>query len=311
MKIYEMTLSDLHKIGYIGSGEHSGLRLNGQKISDPKKADVIIIPLATRETSHLTPQLWYNIIDKFAKIHDIDERRFVTFDVSDFEFQTEKYHNGTFIRSNLKGWMKRKMPRSISWPWPVEDYKECIELPEDGFKYDIGGHMWLSSNVRTQSCNAVENELGEKADICTYKDFCGYIWDTPEGLRRRKEFRRSLRESRLQLCPRSIHNVFPYRFFEAMSAGRVPVLLCDDYVLPWQNKIDWDSCTIRFGDQDANKAGILIRGWLSNHNDKQIIEMGLRARKYFDDWLHRDRWPDLHTKAIEELFRSEGLIRES
>lgn len=308
MKLYNVTLKDLQSIGYSGTIPQGPITVKGQETKEFQKADAIIVPLPTREKDNLTPILLQELIKKL----NVNERRFVTWDCSDFEADYSQTNaNCTFIRCNTKGWMKRKMPRTISWPWPVEDYKECIPVPEGGFKYDIGGHMWLSSNVRTHSCDSVQKELGSKADIMTYKDFCGYIWDEPEGLRRRKEFRRSLQESRLQLCPRSIHNVFPYRFFESMSAGRVPVLFCDDYVLPFQNKIDWDSCTIRFGDQDANMAGILVRGWLSNHNDAEIVAMGLKARKYFDDYLHRDKWADLHTKAIEELFKSEGLIRES
>jgi len=307
MKIYEIDWPELSRLGYCGDKVHSGLRLSGEKIKDIEKADAIIVPLSPRETDSLTPALWTKIIEYYG----IDERRFVSYDCSDFEFQTDKYPNGMFIRCNLKGWMKRKMPVSIPWSWPVEDFKNCVSIPDGGFKKDVGFHGWLSSNVRVNATDSVRNRFGDEADLACYKEFWGYTErDDPALAKTRREgFVNSMKQCRLQLTPASIHNVYPYRFWEAMSAGRVPVLFCDDYVAPFADKIDYGSCTIRYGVQDSINAGNLIKQWLRDHTDEQIIEMGKRGREYFEKWLFRDKWPDLMTLAVEEKLKSEGLLK--
>lgn len=306
MKCYKFTLDDLKPFNITALDD--ALRPTGvELVADMRAADFFILPVPLRDTT-MPPSLLHEIINYFK----IDERRLAIFDCSDFEADYGQTNpNCMFIRCNgSKGWMKQKMPRTIVWPWPVEDFSECIPVPNGGFKYDVSAHMWVtSSNVRRHSCDSVVATFGSRADTALYSDFCGYIYYEPEGIRRRKEFRRSMRESRLSLAPSSIHSVFPYRFFEAMSAARVPVLLCSHYWLPWPGQIDWDACVIRLDVQDAKNAGPLIKDWLSKHSDAEIIEMGKRGRKYWEDWLDSRKWNDLFAIAIEESLRAEGLLR--
>lgn len=316
MKYYEITFDDLKKIGYQGSDYHSGLRFSGknvEKVNDPHKADAIIIPLSTRENGHLTPQLYHRIIEHYK----IDERRFVTYDCSDEEWRTDKYVNGIFIRCSAKNWYVQQMPNTISWSWPVEDMKDCVDIPKDGFKYKIGFRGWLSSNVRHSSVASCYQTFGSDMDHYTTNQFYGYF-DTPghpqynlEEARIRKElFKDSLRNCLLQLTPASIWHVFPYRYFEAMSAGRVPVLFCDGFVDPWVGEdVDWNKCTVRFTSQDAPNAGPLIKEWLSHHSEEEIIEMGRYGRKVWDKWLNRDKYPELHTMAVEDKLKKLGLLK--
>lgn len=312
MKIYEMTWNDLRSCAYEGSETHSGIRFhNAEKISNPEKADAILIPLSPRETDQLTPQLWVNINEIFARKYNIDERRFVSYDCSDFEFTTDKYKFGCFIRSNLKLWMKQQMPFSIPWSWPVENFKELVPAPEGGFKFKIGFRGWLSSNVRKQSSESCLAEFGPEMDYYGTNEFFGYIErDRPEDAKIRKElFKQSLKNCLLQLTPCSIWNVFPYRFWEAMSAGRVPVLICHDFCLPFEDKVDWTRCTIIIHVQEANRTGQIVRKFLQDHNEQEIIEMGKYGREMWEKWFNRDRYPELMEYAVEEKFKKEGLLR--
>ena len=307
MKSYHLTIQDLHrwKVSTIPSGP---LRLDGTvEVATPREADVVVVPLPFRETDNLTPQLLQRIVSDLG----IDERRITAFDCSDFNADASRTNPGAMlIRCNLKSWMKQKMPRSIAWPWPVEDFSECIPVPEGGFKYDVSGHMWASSRTRTNACKNVTRTLGRRADIATYTDFTGYIYDTPEGVRRRREFRRSMRESRLALCPQSIPEVFPYRFWEAMSAGRVPVLLCDGCQFPWMNKVRYEDFSLIIPEAQAADSGSIIRDWLSKHDDACVTAMGRYARTCWEDWLDSRKWSTLWTVAIEERLRTDGLLQE-
>lgn len=309
LKVYSVTESTLRNLGYHHPIDHS-LRLEStdavkvERVDSPQKAHIVILPVPIREVE-LTEKLLSDVID----FHKIKQEQVVAFDCSDFEASYPKTPNCIFIRCNLKGWMKRMMPRSIAWPWPVEDLGALVGPPEGGFKYDVGFQGWVWSNVRVNATQSVMGTFGpDKFDFCGYKDFYGYVErDNPkEAARRKAEFQRSLRECRVQLTPQSIHNVFPYRFFESLSAGRIPVLFCDDYCLPWPNDIPWDDITVRFGDQDSPQAGNLVKTWLNNHDDADILKRGEWARKFYERYLHRDKWNSLFTEAISELLKSEG-----
>lgn len=305
MKVYETTEQDFRSIGWTGDLDKS-INLSGvQFVKSPKEADVVIAHLSLRET-HLSKELFKKLVEYLG----VDERRVAAYDCSDHE-EDYSEHNplGLFIRCNTKGWMKRRMPRTVSWAWPVEDLKAQMPIPGNGFKYDIGFQGWrTSSNVRAHSIDSVIARGDIKFDLAQYSDFYGYIEKTPEGARRKAEFMRSLSECPLQLTPCSIHNVFPYRFFEAMSAGRVPVLFCTDFVYPFADKIDYSSCTFAFPADRAPEAGNLVREILNSHSTEKLIEMGKKGREYWDKWLNKNKFNDLKRLAIYEALKKDGLI---
>lgn len=311
MRVHHLTIDEIRPFGITKADP---MRLDNVEEVPLAQADAVVIPAPLREVKgpeHVGVHLDRNVLKRIVDGLGLDERRVVAFDCSDFEEDYGEWNpNCLFVRCNTKGWMKRRMPRTISWAWPVENYAECIAVPEGGFKYDVGGHMWVTScNVRKYACDSVQATFGPRADVVQYQDFTGYIYDTPEGVRRRKEFRRHMKESRVALCPRSIHNVFPYRFFETMSAGRVPVFFCNDYVLPWADRIDYESFCVLRSDEDSVNAGPIIKDWLGAHTDEQIIQMGLRARAAWEQWLNRDNWSALWSIAIEDALRKDGLLR--
>lgn len=312
MKYYDLPWSTLRSLGYAGPDVHSGLRINGEKVEKPEDADVVLIPLSPRTevNDSMTPELWVKIVNALS----IDPRRLASFDCSDFDFQTDQHADGMFIRCNLKSWHKRRMPKSIAWPWPVGDFKDIIDPPADGFKYDVSGHMWLSSNVRHHACESVGFYAARgviKADLVTRKEFYGYIErDEPERAKLlMAAFKKSMQESRVALCPRSIAEVFPYRFYEAMSAGRVPVLICDDHQFPFREEIPYEEFCILLPEVECGNAGLRVAQEIQNLGTERLISMGLRARVMWEKWLNRDKWTELFTYAIEKALRSEGLLK--
>lgn len=312
MKIHYLSEDELRKLGY---HSFSPITLKGGEVVDsPDKADIVFIPMPLREVLspahegvHLDKHALYKIINHFK----LDERRVVAYDCSDWEEDYSQTNpNCLFIRCNTKGWMKRKMPRTISWPWPVENFGDIAE-PAKVILFDVSAHMWLSSNVRHAACDSVAKEFGPNADIVTRKEFFGYIErDEPaRALELKKAFKESMRVSKLALCPGSIHHVFPYRFFEAMSAARVPVLFCTDYVLPMPHEVPWDQCTFRFKAEEAPNAGPICREILNKHSQEQLTEMGRIGREAWLKHLNRDLFPELMYREIERVMQQEGLLK--
>lgn len=241
------------------------------------------------------------------KIRDLpyfagNEARHAFFDVSDGN--NEIYDAPClFMRANLKQSMKERDPNSVSWPWPIDDFIDCVGLPEGGFKYDVSFHGLRLSKSRLLSTASCE-QSGMSTDMMFHPDFTGYYLprgnEMPEGLRRMREFKRSMRESRVALCPEQILGDIPYRFYEAMSAGRIPVLVGSDYILPFADEIPYDTFCLQISRGDAGDAGPIIKQWLHGLSDEEIQERGSLARACWQTWLHRDDWPKHMRYTVEK-----------
>lgn len=263
------------------------LRLTCQQTETPADADVFVYPGAIHGLSAADLRR----LPHFAARPE----RHVFFHCADHE--TLYDCPSLIIRCNTRSWYFSKDPNTISWPWPVEDFSECIDSSA-GFQFDVSFHGWRWSNVRKQSVDSVRAS-GLSADIAEYDDFTGYIYDQPEGLRRRTAYRKSLKASRIALCPESIPGVFPYRFFEAMSAGRVPMLVASNYVLPWEDVIPWSELMITQEAEYAAKCGQAAEMIIQASKDVAFVEIGLNAREWWDSHLRSDKWPTLMTQAVE------------
>lgn len=271
------------------------LRLDGIEVTEnPLEADLLVLPGSLA--------MFHNDVNALARLPHVQGRahQLVAFDVSDYDTTFKGVRDAILIRCNLKKRMLEDHPNSIAWAWPVEDFSDCIAVPEGGFKHDVSFQGWVTSHdTRRISVDAIKNSL-LKRDIAAYTDFTGYIYHTAEGLRRRAEFRRSMRESRLALCPESISGVLPYRFFEALSAARVPILVGSDYNLPFADSIPYDEFIIRLDRDQAASAGQKAARYLSQHSDADLIEKGRQGRYYWEKFLHRDKWPQLMAWAVEK-----------
>ena len=91
-----------------------------------------------------------------------------------------------------------------------------------------------------------------------------------------------------------------YRFFEAMSAGRVAVLFADDWELPHQNLIDWGRCIVQIPESEARNAGKILMRFLDEHNDARLSEMGRAARLAWQSYLAPAKWPMMMERCVRE-----------
>lgn len=277
------------------SGE---LRLEGIAVTtNPDEADIFVCPgnlSIFQDNGTLNRDRLYKLPYLATR-----EARHVFFDVSD-NFKTPIGLPCLFIRCDARAWMLPVDTGTIQIAWPVEDYEECVEPPEDGFKFDVSFQGWLSSDVRIAAATACNTSKFLHSDIAAYPDFTGYIFDTPEGVRRRAEFRRSMRESRLCLCPESIAGVLPYRFFEALSAGRVPLLVSTAYVLPFADDIPYSNFIIRVEANDAAQADKAAIDFVQDHSDAALHDIGLEARFYWEQFLDPKNWATLMSKEVQK-----------
>lgn len=81
---------------------------------------------------------------------------------------------------------------------------------------------------------------------------------------------------------------YSYRFYEALSLGRIPVLLDTDCVLPLEDEIDYDSCILRVPYQNLNQLDRMIAEHWNRLTDDQFTAMQRKAREVFETHLRVD-----------------------
>ncbi len=302
MKQYVFKPSDLGRESW-PSGE---LRLEGiEKTDDPSLADIFVLPASLTN--------FVGDPDALGRLPFIKgkEDRLVAFDVSDHETMFPAVRDAILIRCNTRPWYFSHHPNTISYAWPVQDFSDCVNVPETGFKFDVSFQGWLSSETRIKATRSCRENSDLKSDIATYSDFAGYLTDKnsptyspQEWDRRWNEHKRSMRESRVVLCPESIPGVFPYRFLESLSAGRVPLLVGTDFVFPFSDRIPYSQFILTLPREHAANAGALIREFIRTTADEQIIEMGRKARHYWKAYLDSADWPRTMAMAVREKLQT-------
>lgn len=95
--------------------------------------------------------------------------------------------------------------------------------------------------------------------------------------RYRRDFGAVMRDSQFILCPRGAGASTP-RFFEAMKAGRVPVILSDNWVAPEGPR--WDAFSLKVRERDISSLPSLLE-----HHEARAADMGRMAREAWEQWF--------------------------
>ncbi|AZB71357.1 exostosin domain-containing protein [Synechococcus elongatus] len=75
--------------------------------------------------------------------------------------------------------------------------------------------------------------------------------DAPQGLSAEQQiYTELMARSRFSAAPRG-HDVFSYRLLEVMAAGAVPVVLADDWVLPFSELLDWSKFSLQVAEEQC------------------------------------------------------------
>jgi len=136
--------------------------------------------------------------------------------------------------------------------------------------------LWSFVGTR-QTAPTVRGELLDLGDGRAVTRDSVTPWGMAERERRRlqAEYVKILVRSRFVACPKGYSPV-THRLFEAMRAGRVPVILSDAWRPP--PLIPWDSCSIRIPEADVRHLPSILR-----EREGEATELGRRARAVWED----------------------------
>jgi len=100
----------------------------------------------------------------------------------------------------------------------------------------------------------------------------------------RNEYITNLLSSDYTLCVRGAGN-FSYRFYEVLSAGRIPVFVNTKCVLPFEDEINWKKHCVWIELEDLTNASAILRSFHEKINPQEFIEIQKANRKLWEDFL--------------------------
>lgn len=86
------------------------------------------------------------------------------------------------------------------------------------------------------------------------------------------------------LCVRGAGN-YSIRFYEVLSAGRVPVFVDTDCSLPFDDRIDWRKHCVWVPAEDVSRIGEIVADFHQSTSSSEFATLQFENRKLWMDWL--------------------------
>lgn len=180
-------------------------------------------------------------------------------------------------KQTVKAWLKRK------------GFQMLLRLRGDSLpNVHAPGIFWRNGALRElRRSNAIETKIIERASYSLHR---GSVSGDPRRIR--AEYRENMAASTLALCIRGDANA-SQRFYEALSSGRVPLLLDTDLVLPLEGLAPYEKCVIRVPYAETPFLPERAATWHSVQTLASFLEAEREAKALFQTYLRLDRYFEL------------------
>jgi len=125
-----------------------------------------------------------------------------------------------------------------------------------------------------------------RQSLCKYyqhnKNFyiLGKNWSPNVTENNLENFIRITQQSYFALCPRG-YGLNSFRLYEVLQLGVVPIIISDDFYLPWSDEIDWNSFSILINENEINNIENIINK-IDNKKYNELVSNGNKLYyKYF------------------------------
>lgn len=170
----------------------------------------------------------------------------------------------------------------------------------------MGRHQkWLGLHLRNKAVNTLLDSANVRANCKAKTRFRGGSNGSAEQERRiRTEFLDNLFENDYALCLRGNGN-FSYRFYEAMSAGRIPVFVDTDCLMPLEESIPYREIGVWLTVDQIPQIGDVLAKFHDALSDDQFNFLRLENRRIWKEKLstisfHREMLKSLRKKLMDK-----------
>jgi hypothetical protein len=124
----------------------------------------------------------------------------------------------------------------------------------------------------------------------------------------REEYIENMYDTDFALAPKGDPNI-SLRFYEALSMGRVPILIDTQVMLPAEDMLDYDSFVLRVPYQDIDRIAAIVVAFYENLTDESFAAMQRAARKAFTTYLRYDTYFNYLFTSAELQRAAKAVIR--
>lgn len=176
--------------------------------------------------------------------------------------------------------------------------KRCIRTGRRTYPY---------RQLRAHFIQAVQRDDRLEGNFDIKGGFYGRDGDSMAGVspeeraRARADFVGNLANSDYSLCARGAGN-FSIRFYETLSAGRIPLYVDTGAPLPFEDQIDWDRYLVRVRPRDARRVADILLAFHERHRGR-FAELQHAIRDLWREYLEPYAY---HARIVEELLGEAG-----
>lgn len=162
---------------------------------------------------------------------------------------------------------------------------ECYEKPEKPLPKTAKAKVGFCGNVnknlgkRLTTIKALEQNKNIETDFILRK---GFWAGKPNDEQLKNDYINNLIHSHFTICNRGRGN-FAIRFYQALSLGRIPVLIDSDMVFPFEEHINWDDVIIKAKNETELVEKIVH--WWQNKSEEEVIYAQLKCREIYEKYL--------------------------
>ena len=146
------------------------------------------------------------------------------------------------------------------------------------------GVLWRAEALRVLRVGGVRTSFIERSFYSLHR---GVNLSDPSEVRR--AYVENLRECDLALCVRGGANA-SQRFYESLSASRIPLFLDTDCVLPLEEIIRYDEALLRVPSREIETLPTRVRGWWAKQTPQSFLVRQESARAIYEKCLRLDRY---------------------
>lgn len=271
-----------------------------EKTTNPAEADCFFVPLQVGILEMRLPERIRGVMPTLARLPHWGRHEAKHFFFMHSDEDAPVRTSAIVFRWSVN--RHNKDPRTITMPAPVEDlgYMAGADYEQLLFHVCFVGYEDDPRDIRRRCIQSLSNCSQLNCYLSPVDEHFGAYENTPKGEARRKQFLDAVKQSRLILAPRG-HGQHSYRPIEACSAERIPVILADDWQLPFGDFIDWSSCAFLVPEARATTIHEEILHINEEYQPYSMTEMARAGRQFWTQWMDPQRWPEVVLHYLEKM----------
>lgn len=286
MKFHFPSIPDPTIIAFLGNSYAANVT--------PDKSDVIIHPCLIRGLGNSEQQL-----KKIEALYKSFRKKIVVFVLDDFEFNYKPFNNLLIWRTSLRKSMKAANEFAMPYLWECKD--EAF-LPSSLTALPTVGFCGLSNEYRKKSIAIFSEDSDIHADFVVRSDFWG---GSPHNEKLMYEYWTNLNQNQFVLASRGVGN-FSMRFYQALSIGRIPVVVNTDIELPFSDKINWQDAIVFHPTEDE-----CLKQVKEIHRLSHITERQKKCYNIFHEYLSQKSFSYHLEATIKDYLSSLQATKQS